>query len=546
MPGEVVWDRMRMEENLIRLLETCSKKTPPLIAFKSKGLDAFFLRHKIEQNKFATFAVLFGLCFSLFCSVIAIPFGVKDIDLLIILLFSFAFGAGFIILSAKLLAIREEDRVKAELPFYLRDVSAMLDAGIAFDKAIWLSGKNYSIGRETNAMMERIKAKESIAIVLAEEAKRWDDEEISAVWIELSLLFRQGKGAEAIYDLAESLLEQRKLSIKASVSKIAFSSLIFITFTVLIPLFLVILYEVGDGLLNMNITKEMFSFILLIIIPMLAYIALLVMYFTSPFIYPSKSLPSNLIFLLPGVLSAIAFIVGLPKEVLLMVGIGAFLVISIKEFKKIRKELEKEKMEKELNALCIGISSFPSSRGSAELLGEMAKRAKTKLGPMFFSLSEAIRKGVPVRKVLQEMRKEQGMMQRLADVLLYCELYGKDMSYAMYELVKDGMAVEELKKEKSAALAMQRITIIGSLFLLPVAMAFSSMISNTLAEIFPGIKSVEDVEVSVMIFLYLISVLSGECIGNIDGSYTNKILYMIGLFGLAIIGWHLGLGMARI
>jgi len=270
------------------------------------------------------------------------------------------------------------------------------------------------------------------------------------------------------------------------------------------------------------------------------------MYFTSPFIYPSKPLPSNLIFLLPGVLSAIAFIVGLPKEVLLMVGIGAFLVISIKEFKKIRKELEKEKMVKELNALCIGISSFPSSRGSAELLGEMAKRAKTKLGAMFFSLSEAIRKGVPVRKVLQEMRKEQGMMQRLADVLFYCELYGKDMSYAMYELVKDGMAVEELKKEKSAALAMQRITIIGSLFLLPVAMAFSSMISNTLAEIFPGIKSIEDVEVSVIIFLYLISVLSGECIGNIDGSYTNKILYMIGLFGLAIIGWHLGLGMARI
>ncbi len=537
---------MELEGNLMRLLVRCSEKTPPLIAFSGKGLSAFFLRHKIDQNKFATFAVLFGLCFSLICSIIAISLNVKDIDLYIILLLSFAIGISSIILSAKLLAMRVEDQVKAELPFYLRDVSAMLDAGIAFDKAIWLSGKNYSIEKETNAMMERIKAKESIAIVLAEEARRWDDEEISAVWIELSLLFRQGKGANAISDLAESLLAQRKLNIKASISKTAFSSLIFITVTVLIPLFLIILYEVGDGLLHVDITKEMFSLILLIIIPILAYLALLSMYLASPCLYPSKPLPSNLIFLIPGVLSAIIFIMGLQKELVLFVAIALFIIITIKEFGNIKKELEKERMEKELNALCIGISSFPSSRGSAELLNEMAKRAKTELKSIFTSLSEAIRKGVPVRKVLQEMRKEQGMMQRLADVLLYCELYGKDMSYAMYELVKDGMAVEELRKEKSAALAMQRITIIGALFLLPVAMAFSSMISTTLAGIFPGIKSIEDVEVSVMLFLYLIAVLSGECIGDIDGSYTNKILYMIGLFGLAIIGWHLGLAMARI
>ncbi len=457
---------------------------------------------------------------------------------LVFVLFTSAFGMVLTLGAFHLLGWREEQEVKAQLPFFLRELAELLAGGVALDRAIVLTGRHYIFFNLIKELGERAKKGESWPALLSQEAERWADESIRALWIELAMIFRQGVSVEALRELALSLRAGTELQMRSSSGLAVVLALMFIFVSVFLPLFFAVIYEVDKALLHLGLSMVFAKLAFAFFFPGLTFFVLEVLKHSTPPYFPRLRFPSFSFFVLPALLGVFAVFFSLPTLTVLFISSLLFLAFRAGAFFRF---VERENIEKELRSLLIGACGFPSVRGTKGLMELLGERAKGPLKTLLSNAVKRIKRGEPTRKVLSSLAREGGLVGRFGQVLLACETLGLPFTRTLVYLAEDALLIERMLKERAAALSLNKLTILGSVFLLPLAIALSHQLALSIRDVFPGIRPLSPLIPALHVFFFSFAVFSSELLGELDASFTARFFYLVLLLFLAFAGWQAGM-----
>ncbi len=218
-----------------------------------KNLDAAYINISAEQ--YLSFLLIVSVLGALYASVLVFIItsdmflaAVKLVLAFIIIYFCLNF-------YPKFEAAQRGKKIEAELPTVLRMIGVQLDIKIQFEKIIQnIAGEDYEISKEFEIVMREIKSGSSIPAALQRITERVDSETVARIVNQLVMNYEKGGGGREIKQIANQLTEMQTTELKAFESKMAFTGLIFIAVSCIMPAFFQIFISIGSvtGMLTLT------------------------------------------------------------------------------------------------------------------------------------------------------------------------------------------------------------------------------------------------------------------------------------------------------
>ncbi|MEM4255432.1 MAG: type II secretion system F family protein [Candidatus Norongarragalinales archaeon] len=218
-------------------------------------------------------------------------------------------------------------------------------------------------------------------------------------------------------------------------------------------------------------------------------------------------------------------------------------------------EYRKEKRQKEIDDLLpqalFQIASFPSNSPIEKMLEAIAQSDCGALSEEFALALERIRTGYSVRQALDEMKKRNSSMllQRACDLVLKFYSSGASNSGKMFkEVAEDVYSLQEIVRETSSALALQKYTLlIGGSVLVPMVLALLFNISSSLQEGFtvelldlkPDLRMRETVLLATQAYLIVFAFVSSVFVARLEEKTKKALLYFSVMAPLSLFLFNL-------
>lgn len=210
------------------------------------------------------------------------------------------------------------------------------------------------------------------------------------------------------------------------------------------------------------------------------------------------------------------------------------------------EEQRQLRIETELSDFLLQASLFPRNSDITSILSTLAKQNKGLLSKEFEICLDQIRKGYSVELSLNGIinRNKNKLLQRAMYLLLIGYNSGKDLSDVFNKMSKEIIALQDVSREKTSAISIQKYTLfISSGVLVPLVLKW---VSNIVASI--DISNLDSLELfavdktvavfagyAINIYLFEFALISSIFIAIADGNWKKFVLYAIFLIPLAYL-----------
>ncbi|MBI5223426.1 type II secretion system F family protein [Candidatus Micrarchaeota archaeon] len=489
-------------------------------------------RGEFDRYRYASFLVL-G---SVVCSLLAF------------LIFNFQIWIGLLalVLSSLLILslpyLRWKNKVLAienELPLFLSLFSTYLELGLDFNGALERCADEFAIiGPMMNSLLNQSKAGISIRPLLAKWALTFDSYLIKRATGVLLSAYESGSMSLAIKKIASDMMSVQSVRMREAASKVSIFTLIFVCVLAIVPTFLLIYSLLGFA----KVGKLEIELSFLLVFPLVGVVLLLVSRSLIPKTILSSSTSSGFNgYLLLAPLLVLVFHFLLPSFLLvgIVVAILIPLILSHSDFFESRKI---EEMERFLPDALLSISALP--KGS-------------KLESIFVSMSQS---GFGVLSIeskrslsqLQSNLKAQSVLDDFyarnpsPTIGLALKSLSQMLSLGNFDRVslvaRDILEIEQLKKERSSLLSMQKYTIVLGAVLIPLIMkTVLGLFSNTTNSVlFDGASSSVSLVASLLPSYFVIyGAISALAISSFEERRSLSPLYFAFLSLLSLLTFYL-------
>lgn len=470
--------------------------------------------------------------------------------------------ASTLLISKKLPAQLAASRARAMLadfPIAMRALALQLAMRIPFDVALdAIADAGYAVSPEFAKARREIKAGASVPEALRRMAARVRNTLAKRAIAAIVHAYTHGEAGEGLKKVADDIAQIHRAQFREFGAKLGFASLLFISLSCIAPMLFLAYVAVGSAFLGVHIDAKTVWIAFVVGFPavnvaLIASIALqapcLVTEGGTKFL--SKEEIEKINVLLEGkgtigqliALSAAAAIViaalglFLTKNFLFVGAIALPLLVYLVALAAV------ERRAKEIEA------TLPDALFHAALLEEgvpMEKviatlsRQKGPLAGEFETALRQIRSGASIAHALRAMkaRNASQLLARVLDLFLQCYKAGKKVGTILKETAEDILEIQSIQREQSAALALQKYTILfGGCILIPVVLAFVLQVVTSLVEIGIGAQQKDLLVIAndaIQIYLAIYVGLASTFIAMQEGRKRKAVIYFIVFCAIAL------------
>lgn len=522
----------------------------------------------------------FILSASIFC--ILIFFGIELAESFAISIIALSLFLLFSLRMPKILSVRHAAEIESDLPMALRELALHLRIKTPFEKAlISVSKSGYrsslifgeassAIASGTPVQSALLAASETVASLLFSRAMG-----------QLSVIYEEGGDPHAIISLADELASVQSSKAREFGSRAAFFGLIYVATSALLPSFFLVA-SIGAAPLGASFaTPSSVLLFYLVVAPILDIAVLILIHISAPpsadapnanaegelidSLCRNANLPSMRKLHLP--LTLLSAIVGLssaallsfsPFGILFGMTIAAIPSMLLGYFSHLASSRISQ-IENSLPSALLAASSQPRSFSLEKSLALMAKSSSGPLSDEISSLSRQIAAGAQIQKALSDAASStpSHLWSRCLTLLNVGYKTGANMQHALRSTSDDILLVFSLLRERAAASAIQRYTLIGAAILVPLILATVLSFSTSLAEAYSSTSSAlslggaspeEIAEVasvaapSCQVYILIYSVITAFFLSLAEGRRERLFFYCASLALLTQIVWLLARG----
>ncbi|MCC7570060.1 type II secretion system F family protein [Candidatus Micrarchaeota archaeon] len=529
----------------------------------------------VSAEKYLSFGILLAFISAVYFGTISFFILNDFVWTIIIVLLSFVLIYVAVKFYPGFEAKRRGKQIEAELPTVLRMVGIQLDINIQFEKIIEnLANEDYEVSKEFGIVFREIGSGVSIPLSLQHMTDRVESEIFSRTVNQLVMNYEKGGKGGELKRVANQLAEMQVSELKAFESKMAFTGLIFIAVSCLMPAFFQIFIAIGGILGNVSVSSLHIWIIFVFVFPVISLIALLFINISTPPIAtmhkstfekdliiiqrfmkekkwititdendasPVKKLGIKftigagiiaVIFLIGGLMFHDAFYV-LFFVSLVSPFVSYFYFLFLAEDRIL-------KMEKKLPEALTHAAMLQKGMSTEQIIGEMSKQ-KGPLGNEFKIAYRQISAGADVESSLMAIaeRNNSLLIKRAVKLIIHGYYAGADMYSALRETAEDIYSLFILISQRKSVLALQKYTLLlGGAILVPLILGSILQVVGSLnthglvsvltdKEITDTADILETIKSATFVYLMIFSIISGIMIAQQEGESKKAIVYAV-------------------
>jgi len=380
-----------------------------------------------------------------------------------------------------LLKKEREERIVAELPLFLIDLGALLNIGVPLLESLRIAAQPHQEVKEiVENILKRVEKNESLGSILLSFIQRYQHPVIKRAFTQLIAAIEAGSGQE-LKKLGIELLKQQVHLIKEFGGKLSVITQFFISFNVILPVFVVLLVTAVPMINNQPPSLELLNQLMFIVFPLLGIAFLLLAYVMIP--HTAFSRPKiDWEILLIGIIG-VMIIYGLGLDILSVAGIaiGLFLVGLIWEWKKGRDE--SELLEKEVPEILLMLSAFPrfDLQEFFQYLKESNLKAIKKVADRVLNILSTNQNPDEVFRYLKSLKGT--LFSRFVAILEFSYHTGSSVVEKLAEWAEALYQYLTAKKDIEALFTIQKYTLIIGALLVPTILGAMVKIFQVLFEV---------------------------------------------------------------
>ncbi|MCD6227632.1 type II secretion system F family protein [Candidatus Micrarchaeota archaeon] len=469
-------------------------------------------------------------------------------------------------------AKRRGKLIEAELPTVLRMIGIQLDIKIRFEKIIKnIANEDYEVSKEFTIAHREIKSGIPIPVALQHMTDRVDSETFNRVVNQLIMNYEKGGRGDEIKQIAGQLTDLQTSELKAFESKMAFTGLIFIAVSCLMPAFFQIFISISSLFGSIILTPLHVWLLFVFVFPVISLISLIFINLSTP---PSATLhkssfdkdliviqrfmgdkkwikvddendvaPIKRLFVKVSLFAALLFILFIimgyyfSSAFYLLSFISLISPFMIYFYLLFLAENRIIKMEKSLPDALTHAAMLQKGMSTENIIKEIG-RHKGPLGNEFKIAYRQISAGEDIEKALMDIaeRNNSLLIERSVRLMIHGYYAGADMYTALRETAEDIYSLFNLISQRKSVLSLQKYTLLlGGAILVPlilgsIVQVVGSLNSEGLISLMAGgahpVELLGTVKDATQVYLILFSIISGIMIAQQEGEPKKAIIYI--------------------
>ncbi|MCD6549784.1 type II secretion system F family protein [Candidatus Micrarchaeota archaeon] len=499
-----------------------------------------------------------------------------------VFLISFAFMFMLIKMSAYFERKKRAEIMEADLPLALRAIGVQLDIKMPFEKALeHIAESKYNISYEFKRAVKEIKGGASIPKALTDLTNRIDSPILKRAVNQLIITYERGGRGDDIKRIANELIDIQFAKVKEFESQMAMMGLIFIAVSSLIPAFFTIFAVVGGLMMPIDITPVHIWLAYLLLFPMLDGIVIYVIKSRTPYSTNIRITDLNKeIALIEDMLdrkgirytfrqimiavTGVSIAAGLVSVLLAYYMFPQLLIYSFFPFVfpvlvffylTYLVDQRTAKMEQMLPDALFQAASLQKGMSTERIIKEISKHDYGPLSEEFALASRQITAGTSVEDALSDIaeRNNSLLLERAVNLLIYGYQVGGNMYHALRETAEDMFSLFALIRERKAALALQKYTmLLGGAVLVPMILGIVlqvtggldiSSISTYFGKNVDPSMILETSQKAIQFYLVIYAAITGYLIASQEGETRKALIYFLFMSITALILFNISMNL---
>lgn len=422
--------------------------------------------------------------------------------------------------------------IESELPLFLRSLGMLLDFGLPLERSLEVAAEGRgALGAEVRLWLKEMGDGLGFRRALSVMATQYSSVGLKRALSSLILSLESGGRGSEIRKIGDDLLALEQHRMREYAAKSAVFGLVLIVVSAILPTFYLIYAVSGMA----EAEEGGIRIAMLVLFPMLSMLAIMISRSMMPRItFPGSGF--SVLPLIPGALavSGYALMPSLKAPFFALgAALGAYII-----WKNFGQERRNEEIEGNLPDALLLAGAMPDSAGPGTLFSMIE-------GGDFGALSEEAAKSrkqlqsnVPLGAVLDDLwrRNRSGMLQRGCTMLR--QMMDSGSLRRIGVLADDMIRHAQLRRERAAAFATQKYTLLAGAALIPLIMKMALGLLALSAEAGAGGASAGTAASLVPPYIVIYSSIASAAIGDYEGKKSSAVIYLVLMASLGLALFH--------
>jgi len=489
---------------LIDFVVLVSKYVPELPISSSSSSSIKRIFPFVSEYRYSSASFFISLFASLLLSFVfaAAAFQISPTQSIPVFLLSFALLFYLCLSLPKFELQREISEVERELPFFLRELSILLELGIPFNTALAsAAGNKGKLTENILFILSDIAAGSSFQKALSRVARESGSNQFKRVSSALISAYEHGGTAGGLAQLSRELLLMQRYALKDASSRLALFGILFIVFSALGPTFLLLYFSLGRMIFSVEVPEYVFLAGMLVLFPA---ISLLILVLAKSFV-PASSDDSG---------------------------------FKLNPFAFYNSQKKKEDIEKFLPDALISISAVPAGASTEAALLAVAKGGYGQLSEEFEISLTQLRSKVSLDKVLADLSKRNNFLLLSRAAHLLSHIFTTNHFSAAATLAGDFLADSEIKRERASIFSIHKYTLFFGAILIPLILSIMVSLTSSVSGILGATQAKEIIFPVVQVYLAMYCAMVSYFSAYAEGKKSLLLVYFPLLLALSLITFH--------
>ncbi|MFH1521127.1 MAG: type II secretion system F family protein [Candidatus Micrarchaeota archaeon] len=490
-----------------------------------------FLNPEIDPAQYNAMAIISAVVFS----VVVFIF----IEEIIFSLLTFVLTTVFFFILPVMEMNTKKSEIEMAFPFFLRNFGMLIDMGIDFQKAMFLSIDGHcALEKEIKIVIKQVEGGMSMQKALAGLAISFDSVGIKRALSQLITLYESGGSGKDLRKMGDELISLEQHKLKEYAAKSSMFGLLFVMASSVLPTFFMVYAITGRMGFGNDITKEQLTIALLIIFPAISIVLLMI----SKMVMPRSMFINESWFDVRLLLPPILIIVGvfLPEFMLIFFCIGTImgLYLTVENYKK---EKNIEDIEEKLPDALFTVSSMPKSVRFDRIFHAIEDAQFGALSEETAKSRKQLNMNIGITTVLDDLagRNKSKMLGRAC--VMMKQMVETNSLNLMSNLADDMIRNIQIKRERSQLLATQKYTLMAGAVLVPMIAKIALNLMATVSEAI-GKEGIDTILINCNVlvppYLVIYTTIVAIAIADSEGKKSAIGFYSIGLAIISLVSFY--------
>ncbi len=438
----------------------------------------------------------------------------------------------FLFFLPKIELDRMEGEMESELPFFLRDLGALINMGIPFLSAVsLLSQRKGTLNVEMGRVVSEMSKGASPVSALADMGARFGNTNIKRGMAQIISAYEQGGGGNELKRMGSDLLNSQRHKVREYAAKSSIYAILFIMVSVIGPTFYMIANIVGPVLYGSSASSNSLVPAMLVIFPAISYLILLLGRMSMPRTAFSQKggLPLGIIAAVP--LAAVLMLdidMALKAVLLALVALLSALLFA----KRHVEEKRTAAIEANLPNALLLISSLPRGTTFQKVVERLANSDLAGIKDEFRKANNQLRANLSPETAIRDMieRNRSPMLAKVMETMEHVYRAGGNVSERIAEMADDLLLFQEAGRERNSALAMQKYSVMLGMLVMPLVLSMAMGIAAKMGGIVGENTDFGFIsECLVPAYLVLNAGIIAEFCASMDNDRSKELIYFSAL-----------------